>query len=48
MSLAMANIDDVDDKMVREIRQATKDCTERGLVVAAKWYVPSHSVLAFK
>lgn len=40
----MANVYEVDDKMVRDIRQAVKDCMGRGLVSAAKWSLPTFLV----
>lgn len=30
---------DMDLQLVRELRSSIKDCSERGLVVAGKWYI---------
>jgi hypothetical protein len=35
----MTTINQVDYKTVQSIRQAVRDCTDRGLTVAAKWCV---------
>lgn len=29
----------MDPQLVRELRNSIKDCSERGLVVAGKWYI---------